>query len=73
MISNSRQQLRFQNSYRLESKNPFNKEPVEAILKEIMDKRFSKCERFDSKLTVAFCRTVSDEIIDQIKALEFDR
>lgn len=65
--------MRFQNSYRLESKNPFNKEQVEVIMKEVMDSHFSKYDRFDSKLSVSMCRTVTDEIIDLVKAKKYDR
>lgn len=68
-----RQNLKYQNSYRLASKNPFNQEKVEFILKQVMDNNFSKVERFDSKLTAGFCRTVSDEIIELIKGIKFDR
>lgn len=68
-----RQNVRFQNSYRLTSKNPFSQEKVEFLLKQVMDKQFSNVERFDSKLNVGFCRIVSDEIIEKIKAIKFDR
>lgn len=72
-MTNLRQPVRFQNSYRLESKNPFNKEQVEIIMKEVMDSHFSKHDRFDSKLSVSMCRTVTDEIIDLIKEKKYDR
>lgn len=68
-----RQQVRFQNTYRLEAKNPFNRDQVEIILKEVIDNRFSKFERFDSKMSVAFCRTVTDEIIEIVKEKDYDR
>lgn len=70
---NQRPPVRFQNSFRLESKNPFNRDHVELILKEVMFERFSKFDRFDSKLSVAMCRTVTDEIIELVKAKKYDR
>lgn len=73
MAAHPRQQVRFQNTYRLEAKNPFNRDQVEIILKEVMDNHFSKIERFDSKMSVTFCRTVTDEIIDLVKEKNYDR
>lgn len=72
-MANGRQQLRFQNSYRLESNNPFNREEVEAILKAAMEEHFSQIDRFDSRITVASCRSVTDDIIEKIKEKNFDR
>lgn len=68
-----RPSIRFQNTYRLESRNPFNKDQVHDIMKEIMDSHFSKFERFDSKVSVGLCRTVTDEIIQKVKEKRFDR
>lgn len=72
-MSNGRQPVRFQNTYRLESKNPFNREHVEIIVKEVMDSHFSQIDRFDPRISVAFCRTVTDDILDQVKEKKFDR
>jgi hypothetical protein len=68
-----RQQLRFQNSYRLKAHNPFNGEKVEKILKEVMDNHFSQIDRFDTRTSVAYCRTVTDDVMELIKELKFDR
>lgn len=73
MAAHQRQQVRFQNTYRLESKNPFNRDQVEIILKEVMDSHFSKFERFDTKMSVAFCRSITDEIIELVKEKNYDR
>jgi tctex1 domain-containing protein 2 len=68
-----KQQVRFQNSYRLESKNPFKRDVVEVILKKVMEKHFSSFERFDSKVSVSLCRTVTEDVIELIKEKNFDR
>ncbi|CRL07286.1 CLUMA_CG020265, isoform A [Clunio marinus] len=68
-----KQSFKYQNTYRLESKNPFNSEQVEVILKNVMDKQFSQFERFDTQTSVALCKMVTDEIINQIKEKNFDR
>lgn len=47
--------VRFQNTYRLESKNPFNKIEVEKILDKVMNDHFSHLERF-SEASVNVCR-----------------
>lgn len=72
-MTNVRQPVRFQNSYRLESSKPFNREEVFVVLKETMDEHFSKIDRFDSRITVASCRSVTDDIIEKIKEKQFDR
>jgi hypothetical protein len=72
-MASFRPAVRFQNNYRLESKKPFDKDKVYAIMKEVMDNHFSKFERFDSKLSVALCRTVTDDIMQKVKEKRFDR
>lgn len=68
-----RPSIRFQNTFRLESRNPFNKDEVYQIMKEIMDCHFNMFDRFDSKLSVGLCRTVTDEILQKVKEKRFDR
>lgn len=68
-----RPSIRFQNTYRLDSRNPFNKDQVYGIMKEIMDSNFSKFDRFDDRVSVGLCRNVTDEIIQKVKDKRFDR
>lgn len=42
-------------------------------MKEVMDNHFGPIDRFDSKLSAGFCRTVTDEIIELVKAKNYDR
>lgn len=51
--------LRFQNTYRLEARNPFNRDEVERILANVMENHFSSIEKFDGT-SVAMCRFVTD-------------
>jgi hypothetical protein len=68
-----KQSLRYQNTYRLESKNPFNHDLVKIILQRIMDKHFKQVEQIDSKTTAILCRNVSDDVIEKVKMCSFDR
>lgn len=74
-IANLRQgiPLRLQNSYRLESKNPFNRDQVETILKEVMDNHFSQYDRFDTRTSVDLCMTVTEDVMSQVKEKHYDR
>jgi hypothetical protein len=64
---------RYQNSYRLNPTNPFNRKHVKLIMKKIMDRQFVEVERFASRTTPQICREVSDEIIEKIKENKYDR
>jgi hypothetical protein len=68
-----KQSQRYQNTYRLESKNPFNHDLVKIILQRIMDKHFKQVEQIDSKTTAVLCRNVSDDVIEKVKMCSFDR
>ncbi|CRL07288.1 CLUMA_CG020267, isoform A [Clunio marinus] len=65
--------MRYQNSYRLESKNPFNREQAEKILIEVMEDNFSKYDRFDAKTDVDLCQKVSEDVLKLMKEKRFDR
>ena len=76
MSRNSRHEMKYMNSYRLESKNPFNCEEVEKILQNVMKrelKKYEKYEKFDNKTSVALSRTMSEEVLTQIKSKNYDR
>ncbi|CAO1421044.1 unnamed protein product [Diamesa hyperborea] len=68
--------MKYMNSYRLESKNPFNREEVEKILQNVMKKelkKYEKFEKFDNKTSLALSRTMSEEVLTQIKSKNYDR
>jgi hypothetical protein len=71
MLANLRQ-LRFQNSYRLDARNPFNRDEVEKILARVMEMHFGSVDRFDGT-SIAMCRNVSDDAMALIKAKNYDR
>lgn len=56
MSRNSRHEMKYMNSYRLESNNPFNREEVEKILQNVMKKELKKYEKFDTKTSMALSR-----------------
>lgn len=70
----SRQQsvLKFQNSYRLESTRPYNREKCEKILKLVVDKALKEFE-YDSALAFELCETICEDIKKKVKLLEFER
>ena len=67
--------LKFQPTYRMESANPFQPEMCERILKNIITKQIEarKITKFDTKSTISVCRSLSEEILNQIKIKDFDR
>lgn len=73
--SSMNQVVKFQPSYRLESHNPFNARDVDDILKKIVDKemRPREMKRFYGNSLVILCRELSESILDQVKAKNYDR
>lgn len=67
--------LRYQPTYRLESKNPFKPGVVEDLLEKLVVSRMEARGKiqFRAKTVEALCRTLSDEILTQVKAKNFDR
>lgn len=67
--------LKFQPTYQMESKNPFQPKVCERILEKTITKQIDamKLTKFDTKSTVSVCRSLSEEILNQIKLEEFDR
>lgn len=64
---------RFLPTYQLESKNPFNPRIVEDIMRTIIDVRMENISRFDSDAMQGTARTLSEEILFQIRSRDFDR
>ncbi|CAO1374665.1 unnamed protein product [Diamesa hyperborea] len=67
--------LKFQPTYQVESKNPFQPRVCERILENTIKKQIEarKLTKFDTKSTVSICRSLSEEILNQIKLKDFDR
>ena len=65
--------VRFQNNYRMNSENPFNRTMVKIILDKVLEKRFKEVEQIDNQTTAALCRSVSDDVIEKVKTCNFDR
>jgi tctex1 domain-containing protein 2 len=72
MTSSPQPVVRFQPSYRLESKKPFNKERCIKILKAVIDKTMENKE-YDTKSAPGWCKAMSEDIKTQIKLLKYDR
>lgn len=64
---------KFLPTYQLESKNPFNPRIVEDILKSLIETRMENISKFDYAAMESNARSLSEDILFQIKALEFDR
>lgn len=73
MLASVRQPTKILNSYRIEAKNPFNRDQVEAIMKEVMDSVFSQYRNFELGVSVGLCRSVGEVIMEKIKEKRYDR
>uniref|UniRef100_A0A182N1P0 Tctex1 domain-containing protein 4 n=1 Tax=Anopheles dirus TaxID=7168 RepID=A0A182N1P0_9DIPT len=59
-------------SYRLCSRNPFNREACEVILRESMDKSLQGVE-YSSYFAPSLCQQICEDIKMRVKELKFDR
>ncbi|KAL3868882.1 hypothetical protein ACJMK2_041638 [Sinanodonta woodiana] len=59
-------------SYRLEPHQTFNAEKAQAVVKEVLEGRLEGF-KYHSKFCVNMSKSLSDEIKDRIKKLQFDR
>lgn len=64
---------RYQPSYRLESKNPYNREICEVILKQLVDKEMKNYEYKPEEEDGGLCNKLCDEIVSAVKLSKFDR
>ena len=67
--------LKFLPTYRLESQNPFNPRIVEEILARVIEGHMESRPkvRFTTNGSLLVCRSLSEEILSQVKAKNFDR
>ncbi|ETN60736.1 hypothetical protein AND_007629 [Anopheles darlingi] len=63
---------KFLPSYRLCSRNPFNREACEVILRESMDKSLQGVE-YSSYFAPSLCQQICEDIKSRVKELKFDR
>ncbi|ALC42355.1 CG14763 [Drosophila busckii] len=60
-------------TYRLEGRNPLNKDRLELVIKAIMHCNFNDEYMFHPKQSYHMAAQVSEEIKNEIKTLNFDR
>lgn len=68
--------VKYQPTYQLqEPNNPFNPPVVEDILKAVVESHMESLGKinFESKASLSICRTVSEEVLNRVKAKYFDR
>ncbi|KAH8233358.1 hypothetical protein KR026_007251 [Drosophila bipectinata] len=65
--------MRYMPTYRLESKNPLNKERVENIIKAVMNRHYNDEYMFHPKHSLHMAAQVSEEIKNRIKLNNYDR
>lgn len=63
---------KFQPTYRMDPKKPYNQEQCECILKQIIDKAMINFE-YNPNDAVALCESLSEDIKAHVKLLQFDR
>ncbi|KAG8222063.1 hypothetical protein J437_LFUL000507 [Ladona fulva] len=64
---------RYANTYRLESKNPFNKDKVMNIIKEVLESELSEVQKYDDEECRKLGHKISQEIRSRVRLLDFDR
>ncbi|BFG05169.1 tctex1 domain-containing protein 2 [Drosophila madeirensis] len=65
--------MRYMPTYRLEPKNPLNKEQVEIIMKAVMNKHYNDEYTFHPKHSLHMAAQISEEIKNRIKLMNYDR
>lgn len=70
-ISSKEKLVKYQNTYRLESKSPFNKNKVMAVIKKEIKKNLNDETRFDeaAKISASMSQSIRDDIYD----MDFER
>lgn len=63
---------RFQPTFQLQSKNPFNREQCENIINRLMS-RFLEYFKYSAKLAPIYCQNISQEINRRLKNCKYDR
>jgi len=63
----------YQNTYRLESKNPFNENKAMAVIKNEVKKHFTNETKYDPNEAAKISATMSLSIRDKICDMEFER
>ncbi|XP_022201103.2 tctex1 domain-containing protein 1 isoform X2 [Nilaparvata lugens] len=66
------QGIKYLNSYRLHSKNPFHTEKVEKILQDVMDERLNQLV-YEPTVCTKLCVDLAADIRAKVKALQFER
>ncbi|XP_046387761.1 dynein light chain Tctex-type 5-B-like isoform X4 [Ischnura elegans] len=65
--------VRYQNTYRLESKKPFNRDSVTKIIKDTLERELTLLKKYDPEDCKRLSWSMAEDIRSQVKALEFDR
>ncbi|XP_070066703.1 dynein light chain Tctex-type protein 2 [Drosophila virilis] len=71
--ASSKATMRYMPSYRLEPKNPLNKDRLELTMRTIMNKNYNEDYLFHPRQSYHLAAQVSEEIKNSIKLLNFDR
>ncbi|XP_029176846.1 tctex1 domain-containing protein 3-like [Nylanderia fulva] len=63
---------RYQNTYRMESRNPFKADSVDKIVRSVLNNRLDELS-YDDTTVAKLCGDVASEIRRRVKKLNFDR
>ncbi|XP_011874461.1 PREDICTED: tctex1 domain-containing protein 3-like isoform X2 [Vollenhovia emeryi] len=69
---NERCVTKYQNTYRMEPQNPFKTDPVDKIVRSVMNNRLDEVTYDDAEVT-KLCGDIATEIRRRVKKLNFDR
>ncbi|KAH8416106.1 hypothetical protein KR222_008344 [Zaprionus bogoriensis] len=65
--------IRYLPTYRLDPKNPLNKERLEILMREVMNRNYHEEYLWHPKQSYSLAAQVSEEIKNSIKLMNFDR
>lgn len=71
-VNSEESALKFENTYRMKPDKKFQSEKVQRLVDDILHKNLDKFE-YDSNAVVELTKTISNEILDAVKKLEYER
>ncbi|XP_025209265.1 tctex1 domain-containing protein 2-like [Melanaphis sacchari] len=65
--------IKYENTYRMESKKPFDERLTKVVLKTEIENHFNNETKYDSNEAVQTCSNISLNVRNKIREMEFDR
>ncbi|XP_060838468.1 dynein light chain Tctex-type protein 2B-like [Rhopalosiphum padi] len=65
--------IKYENTYRMESKNPFDERLAKVVLKTEIENHFNNETKYDPNEAIQTCYNISFNVRNKIREMEFDR